>query len=67
MPTEFFQVSGERKEYVIDRTTGQEVATGKILPTRVRFETRNVKEAEQYASDVYRREGIICEIHQVQR
>lgn len=65
--SDFYRVSGERKEYVLDKETQHEVLTGKVLPLRTRFECLELKNAEAFASDVYRRESIICEIHQVSR
>jgi hypothetical protein len=63
----YFRVSGERREYAIDETTGKLADTGRNLSKRIRFEAMKLHDAEAFATDVYRREGLVCEIHEVFR
>ena len=59
----YFRVSGERKELLKlpDGTFGYGV-TGAPC---VRFECLELRAAEAFATDVYRDENLICEIHEV--
>ena len=57
----YYSVSGERQ---IRDETGKVLAVAK---KSVRFESIALSDAEHFAGGVYRSEGIICEIHEVQR
>jgi hypothetical protein len=55
IPPFFYEVSGERKTE--ERT----------FPKSVRFSSIYLAEAERFATDVYKREGLVCEIHEITR
>ena len=56
----YFRVSGgEKKEIVEDKET--------LLPSRTRFESLSLADAENFARGVYREENIVLEIHEVSR
>ena len=59
----YFRVSGQRLE--VDEKTGK--FTGVVLEPRVRFESLDLGEAERFATDVFRAEEIVLEIHEVPR
>lgn len=63
----FYRVSGKRKIFALDEKTGEPVDTGRILKERTRFESLKLSEAEAFATEVYKREDIMCQIHEVQR
>lgn len=61
----YFRVSGERKEVVLD---AEEKPMGsRVLPSRTRFESLELGDSERFATDVYKREGIVLEIHEMPR
>ena len=55
----YYQVSGER---VIVSDDGKNKHR---QPKRVRFESVNLHEAEVFATSVFKKEGIVCEIHEL--
>lgn len=57
-----YSVSGERVMFDDDAKP-----TDQTLPSRIRFESLEVVDAENFATVVYKREGIVCEIHEVTR
>jgi hypothetical protein len=63
----YYTVSGPRKEVSVNEQSGTLEYTGVMLEARVRFESLELRDAENFASDVYRRENIVLEIHQVDR
>lgn len=63
----YFTVTGERVEYALDEAKGQMKPTGRVLSPHVRFSSMSLQSAEIFATDVYRRENIVCEIHEVPR
>lgn len=63
----YFRVSGERREHTFDEAKGRSIPTGVVLPPATRFESIDVRAAEDFATDVYRKENIVCEIHEVAR
>jgi hypothetical protein len=63
----YLEVSGPRKEFVWDEAKGHEVLTGVEFPDRVRLQTLRLSEAEEFVSRVYKRENILCAIHEVTR
>ena len=63
----YFRVSGERRASSVNEE-GDLVYDGDVvLPSRTRFETLSLSEAEKFATTVYRAEGIVCEIHEMSR
>ena len=63
----YFSCSGTRAEFKWDEKKGREVSTGVTLPERVRLETIRLWEAEEFVTDVYKRENVLLAIHEVQR
>ena len=61
----YFTVSGQK--LVVDRDDDGKEIDRKILPSRLRFESLEQKDAEAFASDVYRHEKIVLEIHEITR
>lgn len=61
----FYRVSGKRKVEV-QNEKGEPIGT-KVLKERTRLEALKIHEAEAFATEVYKREGIMCEIHEVPR
>lgn len=67
----FYQVTGKRKIEVFEidhqgRITDKLLGK-RTLPERIRLETLSVREAEIFATDVLKHEGIMCEIHEITR
>ena len=63
----YFEVSGERRVFEYDKGAGKFVDTGVVEEHHVRFSCLVVGDAERFVTDVYHRENIVCEIHQVPR
>ena len=63
----YFSVSGQRREVVTDEASGKLIDSGVVLESGIRFECLRLQDAEGFATDVYKREGIVCEIHEVSR
>ena len=59
--THYYEVSGER---VIMSDDGKNKHN---QSKRTRFESVSLYEAEQFATAVFKKEGIVCEIHEVRR
>jgi len=62
----YFEVRGPRREIAVS-PKGTLEYTGAVLPAGLRFEALSVRDAESFASGVFRREKIVCEIHEVRR
>lgn len=58
----YFAVTGPRKVFDDDGKP-----TGEVLDARLRFEALRVSDAEDFATAVYRREKIVCDIHELRR
>lgn len=62
----YFEVRGPRREIAVNPQGALEY-TGAILPEALRYESLSVRDAEAFASRVFRREKIVCEIHEMPR
>jgi hypothetical protein len=63
----YFAVTGERLRFEYDEKSGTSRPTGETLPKATRFEAISVHDAEDFATRVYKREGLVCEIHEIYR
>ena len=61
----FYKVSGKRKVEV--QNDKGEVVDSRVVRERTRFEALALRDAEAFATEVYKREGIMCQIHEVAR
>lgn len=63
----YFRASGPRKEFELDETSGTLRPTGRTFPEAIRFEALRLGDVEAFATDVYRREGIVLTLEEVPR
>lgn len=57
----YYEVTGERVAFGDDGKPME----GPLLAKRARFQTVSHTAATQFVNDVYKRENIICEIHEI--
>ena len=62
----YFTVSGLRLERILDEQDPSIIRT-KEHPFKIRFASISLRDAENFATDVYKKEAIVCEIHEVTR
>lgn len=61
----YYTVTGERVLFREDER-GKRIETARI-PSAVRFSTVRLGDAQHFATDVFRRERVTCEIHEHDR